>query len=181
MRILTPLVAVALGFLCGCAHTSAPVADHYFRTVSFPRIALSDGERIESVEVVISCGRFTSIHRIPNDWSVEVISPVSEVSTFKATAGHGSTSLWSSRDFEDFITILVCEPSCFSIKGTATAFTADKERTIAFTESDFVMKPSPNKGAAANRRGRSPLNGSGNSTATLRSTGAVPAVAELGR
>jgi hypothetical protein len=39
----------------------------------------------------------------------------------------------------------------------------------------------PNQGAAANRRGRSPLNGSGRSTSTVRSTVAVPAVAELDR
>jgi hypothetical protein len=102
-------------------------------------------------------------------------------STLKATAGHGSTSLWSSRDLEDFITIVVCEPSCFSIKGTATAFTADKERTIPFTQSDFVMRSSPNQGATANRRGRSPLNGSGRSTSTARATVAFPAVAELER
>src|ERR1022692_4030228 len=124
MRIHPSLIAIALVFLCGCA------TDHYYRTVSFPRVALAEGERIESVEVVISCGRFTAIHHIPNDWSVEVVSPVSEVSTLKATAGHGSTSLWSGHALDNFIAIMVCEPSCFTIKGTMTVFTADKERTI---------------------------------------------------
>jgi len=132
MRIHPSLIAIALVFLCGCA------TDHYYRTVSFPRVALAEGERIESVEVVISCARFSAIHHIPNDWSAEVVSPVSEVSTLKAEAGHGSSSLWSSRELAKFITILVCDPSCFSIKGTATVFTADSERTISFTQSDFL-------------------------------------------
>jgi len=145
MRVLTILIAIALTSLCGCAYTNAPGADHYYRTVSFPRVALSEGERIDSVEVVISCARFTAINHIPNDWSAEVVSPVSEVSTFKASAGHGSTSLWSSRDLDDFITILVCGPSCFTIKATMTASTAEKERTLSFTQSDLVMKLPRNK------------------------------------
>ena len=39
----------------------------------------------------------------------------------------------------------------------------------------------PNQSAPANRRGRSPFRGSGFTTLTLRSTAAVPAIAELGR
>jgi hypothetical protein len=139
------VMAVALGCLSGCAATGARRAGEDWRTVSFPRVPLSAGERIESVEVVIGCARFAAIHRIPDDWSVEVSGPVSEVSTLKAEAGHGSTSLWSSRDFEDFFTLRLLEPSCFSIRGSATAFTGDTERTLSFTQSDFVLKPSPNR------------------------------------
>lgn len=144
MRVLTTLIAVVLTSLCGCAHIDSPGAGHYYRTLSIPRVALSEGERIDSVEVVISCARFTSINHIPNDWSAEVVSPVSEVSTFKAEAGHGSTSLWSTRDLDDFVTIMVCESSCFSIKATMTASTAEKGRTISFTQSDLIMKLPPN-------------------------------------
>jgi hypothetical protein len=143
MQVLTLLIFVAFASVCGCAQTSRPVADHYYRTVSFPRVALSDGERIESVEVIISCARFTAVNRIPNDWSAEVVSPVSEVSTLKATAGHGSTSLWSSRDLDEFITIMVCEPSCFTIKATMVAFVGEQERTISFTQSELVMRTRP--------------------------------------
>jgi hypothetical protein len=42
-------------------------------------------------------------------------------------------------------------------------------------------RPPANKGAAANQRERSPLDGSGNAIVLLCSAGAVPAVAELGR
>ena len=45
----------------------------------------------------------------------------------------------------------------------------------------ICRRPPANKCAAANRRERSPLDGSDSSSITLRSTGAVPAVAELGR
>jgi len=141
MNILPSLLAAALGCFCGCAHTPAPIADHYFRNVSFPNITLAAGERIESVEVIISCARFTAIRHIPNDWSVGVTSPVSEVSTLEANAGHGSSSLGNSRDLDDFITIRICDPSGFNIKGTATVVTGDSVRSLAFTQQDFGLKP----------------------------------------
>jgi hypothetical protein len=51
---------------------------------------------------------------------------------------------------------------------------------FAVSEDEMRYLPS-NQSAAANRRGRRPFNGSGITTQTLRSTVAVPAVAELGR
>jgi len=155
MRALTPLLVFAVGILCGCAHTPTSSDSHYFRTVSLPHIALADGERIESVEVVISCARFRAINRIPNDWSEEVVSPVSEVSTFKATAGHGSTSLWSSSDLDDFITIMICEPDCFDIKSKVGIFVGEHQRTVSFGRSELVMKTPSNKSLQATRDGRS--------------------------
>jgi hypothetical protein len=153
MRDLTPLFVFAVGILCGCAHTPTSSDSHYFRTVSLPPIALADGERIESVEVVISCARFRAINRIPNDWSVEVVSPVSEVSTFKATAGHGSTSLWSGSDLDDFVTIMICEPDCFDIKAKVGIFVGEHERTVSFGRSGLVMKTSANKSPQETRPG----------------------------
>ncbi len=141
MKTPTLLLLVLLLIICGCAHTPAPVANHYYRTVSFPNIKMAAGERIESVEVVISCARFTAIRHIPNDWTVGVTSPVSEVSTLEANAGHGSSSLGNSRDLDDFITIRICDPSSFDIKGTAVVVVGDLERTVAFTRKDFVLKP----------------------------------------
>ena len=130
-----------LSIICGCAHTPEPLTDHCYRNVSFPNITLAAGERIESVEVVISCARFTAIRHIPNDWSVGITSPVSEVSTLEANAGHGSSALGNSRDIDNFITIKVCDPVCFDIKGTAVVVVGDSERTVAFTRKDFGLKP----------------------------------------
>jgi len=143
LRIRTLIFVVALICICGCAQIGAPVTDHFFQTVSFPHVALAEGERIESVEVVMGCGRFRAINRIPNDWSAEVVGPSSEISTFKAYAGHGSTELWSSRDLDNFISIMDCEPSCFTIKATMVVSTADAERTISFTQSELILKPAP--------------------------------------
>ena len=86
--------------ITGCTHVAVrhEADDHYYRLVSFPTVALKTnaGERIESVEVVVSCGRFAAINRIPSDWSAQVVSPVSEVTTLRMEAGHGSTALWRS-------------------------------------------------------------------------------------
>lgn len=139
--VTTLLIILTFACLCGCVHVTAPHAANYPMNVSFPDISLSEGERIEAIEVVITCGRFASIRHIPDDWSVEVVSPVSEVSTLKAEAGHGSSALWSSHALKDFITISNCSSSCFSIKGTASLSTADKERKISFTQADFKMRP----------------------------------------
>ena len=141
MKTPTLLLSVFLQIICGCAHTPAPVANHYYRTVSFPNIELTEGERIESVEVIIHCARFTTIHHIPNDWSVDVSSPESEVSTLKANAGHGSSSLESSHGLDDFIAIRICDPANFNISGTATVVTGDSERNLAFARKDFGIKP----------------------------------------
>jgi len=140
-KIVLPIAILGLASLCGCANTNALVADHSYRTVSFPRVELAEGERIESVEVIVVCARFAAINRIPNDWSAEVVSPVSAVSTFRASAGHGSSSLWRASDLDGFITVMNCEPSCFSIKAKLVAFTVDGQRTISFTQSDLVIKP----------------------------------------
>jgi len=141
MKTLTLLLSVLLPIICGCAHTPAPVASHYFRTVSFPNIELAAGERIESVEILINCARFTAIRHIPNDWSIDVSSPESEVSTLKANAGHGSSSLESSHGLDDFIAIRICDPADFNISGTATVVNGDSERNLAFTRKDFGIKP----------------------------------------
>src|ERR1700756_4361892 len=105
MRILF-LMILPVVYLSGCAIAPSRSTDHFYETVSLPRIALSEGERIDSVEVVIHCGRFSAVNHIPDDWSVTVVSPMSEVSTFKAYAGHGSSALWDSRELDHFITLL---------------------------------------------------------------------------
>ena len=138
--------------LTGCAH--APVGreagDHYYRLVSFPTVALKSEplERIESVDVVMQCGRFVAINQIPNDWSAQVVSPVSEETKLRMEAGHGSSSLCHSSDFDGFITVLVCEPSCFDITASLSVFSYDSElheRKVLLKQSELVMVPLPNQ------------------------------------
>src|ERR1039457_2031383 len=72
------LAAILTG--CAGAPPGQDASDHYYRQVSFPAVALKADplERIESVEVVMHCGRFVAINHIPDDWSAKVVSPVLE-------------------------------------------------------------------------------------------------------
>ncbi len=144
MRVLTSLIAVGLGFLCGCAHSRALQGNRNYKTVSLPRVSLAKGERIESVEIAISGARFTAVHRIPADWSVVVNSPDAGESTLQGEAGHGVGWLESSDELADFITILVDDPKGFTITGKVFIASPDSERAASFTGKDFPMKPSPN-------------------------------------
>lgn len=130
---------VILTCTTGCvSHREALLTGHLYR-LYFPRITLAtvDGERIESVEVTVSCGRFRSLTVIPNDWSAEVVSPMSEKTIFRAGAGHGVSTLWSLRDLDGAVTISVEEASCFDI--TATVGTTASEHR--FSRSDLLLNP----------------------------------------
>src|SRR5450755_2415935 len=76
-----------LGLLAisGLALTSpspGPVTTGSSLRIFFPRLDLAkaDGERIQNLEVRMACGTFRQVS-IPNDWSLEVVSPVSEQTT----------------------------------------------------------------------------------------------------
>jgi len=146
--------------LTGCAHAPArrDAGDHFYRLVSLPTVALKADppERIESVEVVMHCGRFAAINHIPNDWSADVVSPVSEETKLRMEAGHGSSSLWHSRDLDGFITVLVCEPACFDIGASVSVFSHDSElheRKVSLKQSDLIFVPLSNN--AVQRTGAS--------------------------
>ena len=111
--------------------------------VFWPKIVLANdaGERIDSIEITMSCGRFRGMSNIPNDWSVEVISPSSEVTTLKASAGHGATALWNMRELDGVIAVLIKEPACFDISAVVVATTSDNSRSIKFKKSDLHLRP----------------------------------------
>jgi len=141
-NLFRALLLLAASAMTGCAPlTSVSPPDHCCRTVLFPRIPLAEGERIESVEVVLTCGRFSAINRIPNDWSVEAIGPSSEVSTLKASSNHGSSALWRSADLDKFITIMDCSDDCFDIRAKIGVFLSDQERTVSFSRPEISLKP----------------------------------------
>jgi len=151
MRKISAMSVILGGLLIGCAHGPAnrQAAEHYLRVVSFPAVALKAEplERIESVEVIMHCARFVSINHIPNDWSAEVVGPVSEETKLRMEAGHGSSSLSRSSDLQGFITVLVREPSCFDITVSLSVFSYDTElheRKVSFGQSDLVMSELPN-------------------------------------
>jgi hypothetical protein len=137
MRALA-ISTVSLACLSGCAFHSKGLRTGDRYRLFFPPITLAtaDGERIESVEVTMSCGRFRSLTDIPSDWSAHVISPVSEVTTLQAIAGHGSTTLWSMQDWNGSISISVEDACCFDVTAVVGT-TASKHR---FARSDLILK-----------------------------------------
>jgi hypothetical protein len=119
--------------------------------VSLPHVSLKTdcGERIDSINVVMHCGRFAAINRIPDDWSVEVVSPVSEKTELTMTAGHGSTALWHSEDLDGFATVLVFEEpqSCFDISASIKVSCYEgggyRGRTVRFSQNQLALKRKP--------------------------------------
>ena len=79
--------------------------------VYFPalNLAAQQGERIESLEVV-SGGRFCGVSSIPTDWSIEVVSPSSARTVFRASAGHGFTALWNLDEFQGSMAVCLGVP-----------------------------------------------------------------------
>ena len=88
----------------------------------WPQLALSKdrGERVEAIEVEMSCGRFRAVSNIPEGWSFEVVGPSSEVTHLRASADHGASMLWSLRELDGSIGIAVKDSSCFTISATVS-------------------------------------------------------------
>lgn len=136
------LSVVLASCILGCTTLpQMPIQGNRYR-VFFPHMALdaANGERITSIEIAMSCGRFRSLAIIPNDWSVEVISPTSERTTLKAEAGHGATTLWNISDLDGVVVISIEEASCFDITTTVVTTILDHERRYQFTRSNLILK-----------------------------------------
>ena len=128
--------------LLSCAtHREMTITDDRYR-LFFPHMAFDSakGARVTSIEVTVLCGRIRSLAIIPDDWSVEVVSPTSERTTLKAEAGHGAAALWSARNLDGAITISTGDASCFDIAATIVTTTLDQERRYQFTRSDLILK-----------------------------------------
>lgn len=104
-----------------------------------PRLASDDGERIYKLEIHVTCGRFRGITNIPDDWSVEVISPESEQTTLRAEAGHGAASLWNLQPLDGAIRIEVKDWECFTISALVQAEEASSRRTISWVGSQLHL------------------------------------------
>jgi hypothetical protein len=112
-------------------------------SVSFPRLKLAreDGERISAVEIEMSCGRFRGITNIPDDWSIQVVSPSSEETSLRAQAGHGSAALWSLQSLDRAIKIQITQPECFKISARVTADRSSNSRMISLTRTELRLIP----------------------------------------
>jgi hypothetical protein len=140
-RSIYPVLLVALIGVPALAQ-----GDRELYEVSFPdvRLRTAKEERIESVKVVMRCGRFVAVNSIPDDWSAEVVSPVSEVTTLKMEAGHGTSELWHSSALNGFITVWMAERSCFYISASLLVgyyeVPTEHERRLSFKRRDLILK-----------------------------------------
>ena len=98
----------------------------------WPKLKLDteQGERIDGIKVVVTCGKFRTIAEIPNDWSVSVGSPSGGEAKLEASSGHGSTALWNMHKWDGVISIVVNNPECFSIAAEVIAAKEASSRTI---------------------------------------------------
>jgi len=116
--------------------------------VSFPHVSFKTAryERIERIAVFMECGRFVALNVIPDDWSATIVSPVSERTTLRMEAGHGSSELSRSEELNDFVTVLAF-PSCFKIRASITAGYYQgndlHERKISVKQSELILKAEP--------------------------------------
>jgi hypothetical protein len=134
--------------VCAEVPFSAQTKDVRYK-VSFPHINLKTdrGERIESIAVVMHCGRFVALNSIPDDWSATIVSPVSEKTTLRMEAGHGTSELWHSEDLDEFVTVLSHEDPCFDIAASITAIYYEgndlHKRKISFRQNELILKLKP--------------------------------------
>ena len=112
--------------------------------IYWPKLMLfsSRGERIEAIDIVMTCGRFRGISKIPDDWSIEVVSPSSEVTRLHASAGHGATMLWSLAALDGSISIAARDSSCLKISATIKVDVGGESSKIyQLNESDLRLRP----------------------------------------
>src|SRR5262245_27569633 len=115
------------GFLSALAVAASPQASR--QRLYWPKVSLDakNGERIESVELNISCARVRGVLNIPDDWTVEVVSPSSAVTTVRASAGHGTTTLWNLSELDGSLVLEGAEQSCFDIAAVITTTTDGRQ------------------------------------------------------
>lgn len=89
----------------------------------------------------MTCGRFRGITNIPDDWSLQVVSPSAEQTSLRAEAGHGSASLWSLQQLDRAIKIQIKEPECFTISVRITADQSSSSRTIVLERKQLHLIP----------------------------------------
>ena len=116
---------------------------HQSYRVSFPNVtlALSDGERIEEVHLSVACGHIESITRIPDDWNIKVVSAVSAVEEFHASAGHGASMLSGIQKLNGAIRVRVGEKACFDVSATIVTSGCGHARQVDLPKAKLKLIP----------------------------------------
>lgn len=123
-------LALCLAAMPGVATAGDPSRRHEIR---FPPqfVTPPAGLAIDHVRIVISCGEFVAIERIPSDWNVGISRPISAQAGFDASAGHGASALDDLSAFDGAIVVSRSDPSCLRIqKATVSSMQGEWEREI---------------------------------------------------
>lgn len=132
--IRTVRVALAAAFWIAASSGVAMAGDPTHRhEIRFPPqfVKPPAGLAIDHVRIVIACGEFVAIERIPADWNVGVSRPISARAGFDASAGHGASALDDLSAFDGAIVIGRADASCLRIeKATASSMQGEWERDI---------------------------------------------------
>lgn len=86
----------------------------------------SEGLAIDRLRIVVACGEFVAIERVPPDWNVGISRPISAQAGFDASAGHGISALRDLSAFDGRIVIGRADPECLGVS-SATAASAQGE------------------------------------------------------
>lgn len=89
------------------------------------------GLAIDHLRIVMTCGEFLAIERIPSDWNVGVSRPISAQAGFDASAGHGASALDDLSAFDGAIVVGSGDPKCLRIeRASASSMRFEWEREI---------------------------------------------------
>ena len=135
-------VAVVVFHVIGIAD-GGPLKSQARYRIFFPRVDLNStkGERVDRIELSMTCGSFRAVSVIPEDWSLEVVSPSSARTRLSANAGHGSSALGSLDKLQGAVTISVDEAECFDLSAKITVAMQDSSRVVELPRSQLVLRP----------------------------------------
>lgn len=139
MRKFAPLL-LALVLSSVASHATESQCEYrlYFPNIDLPK---NDGQRIEQVQITVSCGHIEAITMIPEDWNIEIIRAISAVEKLHASAGHGASMLTNINRLNGVIRIKVGEKECFDVSAIIMTSGEKKARKIHLPRSTLRLLP----------------------------------------
>lgn len=135
--------------LSGCVHPRPPVkfARGQEFLVELPAVRLNDQESIQAFELEIRSGRLSAIHRLLDDWDLEVVWDHPDRLLVRGQARHFPAGLRDTTNLSQMFTVQVHEVAGFSVTAilvTETATSADvpeaASRSLWIPATEMVLR-----------------------------------------
>ncbi|MGP8004378.1 MAG: hypothetical protein ACLPSL_11350 [Smithella sp.] len=139
MKANIKLILVALAFLFISSIVSAAGPKSY--GLYFPNPLLKSGERIDQIDISVSCGHIEAITHIPNDWNFEIIRAISAIEELHASAGHGGSMIEQIEELNGAIRVSIEDKNCFDISAKFLVHATGAEREIRFSRTQLRLLP----------------------------------------